>query len=134
MRKSGSIVVGVGAVVLGALMVPASAGAQGSAPSSKVCDDKANPPATAEIQGGCIVVNRTKGNCAACHVINGISSGNIGPALVTMRERFPDKAKLRAQIWDARVANPNSIMPPFGKHAILSEDEIDKVVEFLLTL
>ncbi len=39
-----------------------------------------------------------------------------------------------AQVWDAGVANPRTVMPPFGRHGILSEDEIDKVVEFLLTL
>jgi sulfur-oxidizing protein SoxX len=51
-----------------------------------------------------------------------------------MQTRFPDKAKLRAQIWDSTKANPNSMMPPFGRHKILSEDEIDKVVEFIYTL
>ena len=60
--------------------------------------------------------------------------GNIAPPLVSMTQRFPDKAKLRTQVWDATVANPNTSMPPFGRHKILSEDEIDKVVEFLLTL
>jgi sulfur-oxidizing protein SoxX len=51
-----------------------------------------------------------------------------------MQARFPDKARLRAQIWDPTISNPNSIMPPFGLHGILSEDEIDKVVEFVHSL
>lgn len=138
MRKTASIFVGIGAAALlgGALIVPVSASAQGSAPSSKVCDDKTNPPTAADVQGGCIVINRSKGNCFTCHAINGISSGNVAPPLIgaTLRHNYPDKAKLRAQLWDATVANPKSVMPPFGKHGILSEDEIDKVVEFLLTL
>lgn len=67
-------------------------------------------------------------------MIAGINYGDIAPPLVAMKQRFPDKAKLRAQLWDASVANPNTVMPPFGRHSILSEDEIDKVVEFLLTL
>lgn len=86
-------------------------------------------------QGKEIAFDRKKGNCLACHQIEGGSlAGNIGPPLVAMKARFPDKAKLRAQIWDATKANPNSIMPPFGRHDILSEDEIDKVVEFIYTL
>lgn len=136
MRKTSNIFIGIGAAALlgGALIAPVDAGAQGSAPSSKVCDDKTNPPTAVDVQGGCIAINRAKGNCFTCHAINGISSGNVAPALVSMAQRFPDKAKLRAQIWDATAANPKSVMPPFGKHGILSEDEIDKVVEFLLTL
>jgi sulfur-oxidizing protein SoxX len=61
-------------------------------------------------------------------------SGNIAPPLIAMKARFPDKAKLRAQIWDATVANPNTIMPPFGKHQIVSEEQLDKMVDFIHTL
>lgn len=86
-------------------------------------------------QGKQIAFNRKKGNCLACHQIEGGEmAGNIGPPLVAMKARFPDKSKLRAQIWDATKANPNSMMPPFGRHDILSEDEIDKVVEYIYTL
>jgi sulfur-oxidizing protein SoxX len=51
-----------------------------------------------------------------------------------MKARFPDKAELREQIWDATVKNPNTIMPPFGKHRILSEKEIDLVTAFIYSL
>ena len=64
----------------------------------------------------------------------GSQEGNIGPALVNMKARYPDKAKLRAQISDATTTNPNTIMPPYGKHKILSKSELDKVVEFVYTL
>jgi sulfur-oxidizing protein SoxX len=60
-------------------------------------------------------------------------AGNIGPALAAMKDRF-SKEKLRAQIFDASKSNPNTIMPPFGRHGILSEDELNKVVEFVYTL
>lgn len=86
-------------------------------------------------QGKEIAFDRAKGNCLACHVIEGGTlPGNIGPPLIAMKQRFPDKAKLRAQIWDSTKNNPNSIMPPFGRHKILTESEIDKVVEFIYTL
>ncbi|RMG27529.1 MAG: sulfur oxidation c-type cytochrome SoxX [Gammaproteobacteria bacterium] len=86
-------------------------------------------------QGKAIAFNRKKGNCLACHQIEGGSlPGNIGPPLVGMKARYPDKAKLRAQIWDPTINNPNTIMPPFGRHKILTEEEIDKVVEFIYSL
>ena len=59
---------------------------------------------------------------------------NIGPPLVAMQPLFRDKAKLRAQIWDSTPSNPASIMPPFGRQQVLTESEIDKVVEFIYTL
>ena len=86
-------------------------------------------------QGKEIAFDNKKGNCLACHQIaGGELAGDVGPPLVAMQARFPDKAKLRAQIWDATKANPNSIMPPFGRHKVLTGDEIDKVVEFIYTL
>ncbi len=86
-------------------------------------------------QGKAVSFDRKKGNCLACHQIEGGNlPGNIGPPLIAMKARYPDKAKLRAQIWDATKANPNSIMPPFGRQHILSESEIDKIVEYIYTL
>jgi sulfur-oxidizing protein SoxX len=86
-------------------------------------------------EGKKIAFTRSQGNCLACHYIEGGESpGTIGPPLVAMQARFPDKAALRAQIWDSTVSNPETSMPPFGRHGILSEDEIDKVVEFIWAL
>jgi sulfur-oxidizing protein SoxX len=51
-----------------------------------------------------------------------------------MQARYPDKAKLRAQIWDATAANPESAMVPFGRMQVLTEAEIDKIVEYIWTL
>ena len=86
-------------------------------------------------QGKAVAYDRKKGNCLACHAMDdGTLPGNIGPPLIAMKARFPDKAKLRAQIWDATVANPNSIMIPFGRVKALSEEEIDMVVEYIYTL
>ena len=86
-------------------------------------------------QGKKLAENRKKGNCFACHSYEGAHlPGNIGPPLVAMKARFPDKAKLRQQIADPTKSNPNSIMPPFGKHNILSDKEIDAITEWVYTL
>ncbi|OOZ36367.1 sulfur oxidation c-type cytochrome SoxX [Solemya velesiana gill symbiont] len=86
-------------------------------------------------EGKKIAFDRKKGNCLACHMMgDGASPGNIAPPLLAMKSRYPDKAKLRAQIWDATTANPDSTMPPFGKHNILSASELDKIVEYVWTL
>lgn len=82
-------------------------------------------------EGKKIAFSKKKGNCLACHMMgDGISPGNIGPPLMAIQSRF-SKKKLRAQIWDATVANSESPMPPFGRHKMLSESELDKVVEYV---
>jgi sulfur-oxidizing protein SoxX len=86
-------------------------------------------------QGKEVAFDRKKGNCLACHQMDdGTLPGNIAPPLFNMKQRFPDKAKLRAQIWDSTVSNPNTIMPPFGRNKILTEAELDKLTEYVYTL
>ena len=91
-----------------------------------------------EETGKQIAFNNKKGNCLACHgmptVPDALSTGLYGPPLIAMSARYPDKAKLRAQIWDATATNPSSSMIPFGKHKVLTEQEIDKVVDFVYGL
>jgi sulfur-oxidizing protein SoxX len=76
-----------------------------------------------------------KGNCLGCHQVPGdpaaISLASIGPPIVAMKQRFPDRAALREQLWDSTVRNPYSVMPPFGKHRVLTEEEIDLVLEYI---
>lgn len=82
-----------------------------------------------------IAFDRNKGNCLACHAIpkdpKATSPGDIGPALIGIKPRYPDRAKLRAQIWDATTTNPKTAMPPFGKNKILTEAEIDLVTDYI---
>ena len=86
-------------------------------------------------EGKKLAFNRAKGNCLACHMIpGGESPGNIAPPLISMKARYPDKAKLREQIWDASAINPETAMPLFGRYEILSESELDKIVEFIYSL
>ena len=82
-----------------------------------------------------IAFDRKKGNCLACHSIaGGASPGNIAPALIAMKSRYSSKAELKSQIWDPTIKNPESTMPPFGKHGVLSDKELDEVVDFIWTL
>ena len=104
--------------------------AAGVGPVVAAGNDKAK-----ELTGRDIVFERSKGNCLACHGIPGDpeaeSPGNAALPFVAMKGRFPDRAKLRAQIWDASKANPNTLMPPFGKHQILTEHEVDLVTDYV---
>jgi|GEM_PF-926839 len=68
-----------------------------------------------------ISFQRNKGNCLACHVIqDGEDPGNIAPALFNIQKKFTNKQQLKALLWDATQFNPNTSMPPFGKHQILT--------------
>ncbi len=62
-----------------------------------------------------LAFSTAKGNCLACHQMPSdpaaITSANIGPPLIMMKERFPDRARLRAQIWDATAFNSETVMP-----------------------
>lgn len=139
MRNTAKVILGATtiAVVMGSLLLaPQAYAAGGKLPDSNTCKAK---PEDAVTKGGCVVLDRKKGNCAACHVMAGVEeagrqAGNIAPPLVGMKQRFPDKGKLRAQIADATKLNPASVMPPFERHGILSKDEVDQVVEFVLSL
>ena len=85
--------------------------------------------------GKTLVMEKSKGNCLACHLIaDGKQPGNIGPPLIGMKARFPDADRLREQIWDATIRNPDTRMPPFGRYGILSSKEIDLIVRYLYTL
>ena len=124
MRKTANLITAASAVaaIIGTLALSPQAAAAG--------DEK-----SVIEQGKAIAFDRKKGNCLACHQIEGGTlPGNIGPPLVAMKARFPDKSKLHDQIWDSTKANANTMMPPFGRHNILSEDEINKVVEFIYSL
>ncbi|KAA0445415.1 MAG: sulfur oxidation c-type cytochrome SoxX [Candidatus Thioglobus sp.] len=88
-----------------------------------------------DVSGCALTFSRSHGNCLACHQIKGGAlSGNIAPPLIAMKARFPNKAVLRAQIWDATVKKPGSVMVPFGRHKVLTEKQIDKVTSFIHSL
>ena len=85
--------------------------------------------------GKSLAMERSKGNCLACHSIeDGELPGTIGPPLLAMKLRFPERAKLAQQICDATIRNPDSRMPPFCRHRILTQDEVELIVDYLYTL
>lgn len=89
----------------------------------------------ATVDGKSLTFDSKKGNCLACHAIDdGSSPGNIGPELKDMKTRYPDRNLLRQRIWDETMFNPVTVMPPFGKHKILTEQEIDLIVDYIHSL
>lgn len=85
--------------------------------------------------GKALAGDRNTGNCYACHQVEGAElAGNIGPPLIAMKMRFPEREVLYQQVADPRVRNPNTVMPPYGAHGILSERELNLVIDYLLTL
>jgi sulfur-oxidizing protein SoxX len=100
-------------------------------------------------KGRVIVLSRQTGLCILCH--NGPFpeerfQGNLAPDLAVSAARL-SKEQLRARIVDASQFNPDSIMPSYyqkdhftrvapqyaGK-SILSAQDIEDVVEFLVSL
>jgi L-cysteine S-thiosulfotransferase len=94
----------------------------------------------AEAQSGAadgqkLAFDRGKGNCLTCHEIKGGDSpGTIGPALTGIKTKYPDRNDLVAIVTDETKRNPLTPMPPFGRNRILTEKEINAIVDFLQTL
>lgn len=86
-------------------------------------------------EGRKLAFDRSKGNCLTCHAIKGGDlPGTIGPELKDMKARYPDRNELVAIIYDETKRNPQTMMPPFGRNRILTEQEISAIVDFLQTL
>src|SRR5271170_4811960 len=86
-------------------------------------------------EGQRIAFDRAKGNCLSCHDIRGGDlPGTIGPALKDIKSKYPDRNDLIAIVTDETKRNPQTMMPPFGRNRILTEQEISEIVDFLQTL
>ena len=98
------------------------------------------PPTPARAQsavaeGQKLAFDRGKGNCLTCHVIKGGDlPGTIGPELVDIKSKYPNRDELVAIVFDETKRNPLTVMPPFGRNRILTDKEISAVVDFLQTL
>ena len=86
-------------------------------------------------EGQKLAFDRGKCNCLTCHDIRGGDlAGTIGPALKDIKSKYPDRNDLVAIITDETKRNPLTMMPPFGRNRILTEQEINEIVDFLRTL
>ena len=82
-----------------------------------------------------LAFDRGKGNCLTCHEIKGGDSpGTLGPALSDIKTKYPDRNDLIGIVSDETKRNPQTVMPPFGRNRILTEKEINAIVDFLQTL
>jgi sulfur-oxidizing protein SoxX len=90
---------------------------------------------SAAAEGQKLAFDRGKGNCLTCHEIKGGDlPGTIGPALKDIKSKYPDRNDLVAILHDETKRNPQTVMPPFGRNRILTDQEISAIVDFLQTL
>ena len=90
-------------------------------------------------KGAKLVADRSRGgSCLACHVMgqagNADLPGNVAPDLSEIGNAGRDDEWLFNQIYDARVYNPDTVMPPWGSHGFFTDAEIGDMVAFLKTL
>ena len=77
------------------------------------------------------------GGCLACHIMGPKTQalpGNVGPDLSDIATVSHTDQWLFNYVFDPRIYNPLSVMPPWGKHGFYSEAEIGDIVAFLKTL
>ena len=90
---------------------------------------------SAAAEGQKLAFDRGKGNCLTCHEIKGGDlPGTIGPPLKDIKTKYPDRNELVAILSDETKRNPLTVMPPFGRNRILTDQEINAIVDFLQTL
>ena len=60
--------------------------------------------------------------------------GTLGPELTDIKGKYPNRDELVAIVFDETKRNPLTVMPPFGRNRILTDKEINAIVDFLQTL
>jgi len=111
-----------------------------ASPPAPAAPRKLNVPLAGDAaKGQALVADRTRGgSCLACHVMgpagNADLPGNVGPDLSEIGKAGRDDAWLFNYVYDARVYNPDTLMPPWGTNGIFNDAEIGDIVAFLKTL
>jgi L-cysteine S-thiosulfotransferase len=83
-------------------------------------------------RGKAIAFKRSKGNCLACHKMAGGSQpGNRGVDLTKYAALGRTDGDVYTLVYDMRIVNPGTVMPPIGTNGVLSDQEIRDVVAFL---
>lgn len=74
--------------------------------------------------------------CVACHQFTGTNqAGTLGPPLLVMKARFPDRKIIYGIIYDPAVTlKPHTMMPPFGRNKLITKEEINNIIDFLYSL
>jgi sulfur-oxidizing protein SoxX len=89
---------------------------------------------SAVAEGQKLAFDRGKGNCLTCHVIKGGEyPGTLGPELSDIKSKYK-RDELIAIVFDETKRNPQTVMPPFGRNRLLTDKEINAIVDFLQTL
>jgi sulfur-oxidizing protein SoxX len=100
-------------------------------------------------RGRAIAFDPERGNCTICHPVPGGKprlQGDVGPPLSGVAGRLTE-GQIRLRIVDGTRINPSTIMPPYHRvdglnrvgpawrgKPVLSGDEIEDLVAYLLTL
>jgi len=110
-----------------------------SPPPPKEARKLAGPITGDPAKGAKLVADRTRGgSCLACHVMGPAGGanlpGNVGPDLSEIGTAGLSDEQLFNFIYDARIYNPETVMPPWGSHGLFNDQEIDDIVAFLKTL
>lgn len=90
-------------------------------------------------QGQKLAFDRSRGGgCLACHAMGpataGAQVGNVAPDLSEIGNVGRTDEWFYNYIYDARVYNPETVMPPWGAHGLYNDEEIRHMVAFLKTL
>jgi len=90
-------------------------------------------------KGAELVADRNRGgSCLACHVMGPAGGanlpGNVAPDLSEIGNAGREDEWLFNYVYDGRVYNPETVMPPWGTHGLFTDDEIKDIVAFLKTL
>jgi L-cysteine S-thiosulfotransferase len=141
--------VAIAVIAMSALTTPVNAGrlpyvVVGDTIPASLTGSKGDPA-----RGRAIVADHNVGLCLLCHsgpFPEDRFQGNIAPDLSGVGSRFSE-GQLRLRIVDASKLNPNTIMPPFYRidrltrvapaysdKPVLTAEQIEDVVAYLLTL
>lgn len=101
---------------------------------------KITGPITGDAANGAkLVADRGRGgSCLACHVMGPAGGanlpGNVAPDLSEIGNAGREDEWLFNYVYDARVYNAETVMPPWGTHEFFTVPEINDIVAFLKTL
>ncbi len=101
-------------------------------------------------KGQAVMVNRQLGNCLACHAVEKLNKepfhGNVGPSLDGVASRMSE-GEIRLRVIDGTKVNAETMMPPFYRvdglnrviprfqgRTILTPEQVEDVVAFLVTI